>query len=816
MMIDRKKVAGLTLALGVCLTAGASTRFDRETAGALWQDGLFLGDGATGVMAYAPGHLEWLVNRHDVVDARVFDMKYTPHDEVMACVRTNAGHSVAFLDGDERRSIKGPADGDRLTVSMSAAILRVRFWGGVGWSMPSLPETRQSLDTQTGELTETMRSPSLCPQAVSLVERSRDTFAVKVSDPQDPDRIVVIEFGRPDDHRLDLLPFSWKEDDGIVSFEQGLPGGGSYAVALAAKGELRFLGKNVCIRTRISELNELFLAVRTNRDGADPRLEAVRTVRFAAEAGFARLREDNRRWWTDFWAEGGRATFASDDAVDTRWHYALYALAAQFGRAPMPALNGLTYGPLGGGNPGNGSNCYVHDQNVQIPMMPFFPLNRARFVRPFLETYALGMAEIRRHTREVFGVDGACLPLNMNPFGFENPTSSYRFTLCGSAYSGLVLAQAWRYSRDEALLKEMYPVLREFVRFYVATGSYDAQGGWHTLWSVPPEIFTGSHDDTATVACLKPCLETAVEAATRFGCDAVECAEWKRILAHYPQIAVHPDGGWWCGPEIPSDHYMYGGHLFYPFFPAEADTRRDRAERTLRYVRDYAIEMSYETKEPHPVHEWSAFYQGMTKLRLYGGACGWETMKAFDAAFGKPSGLFSHNPIIVTDLTPAQMAANVARAPKLMRRDPEGKVVEWPRRGPDDLTYSARSKALVPPVLEGAAAFLMMSTETLLQSWENEIRLFPAVPKNFTGSFENFRTKGGAVVSAAMEKGRIVSCRVHTADGSVPVVTADGVRLELARKPGCFEYVADGIHPEGGAQRVIAEITARKILNQKE
>ena len=787
-MTDRLKFFACSLFLAVSLSTIGATVFHRETAGAIWQDGLFLGDGATGVMASAPGHLEWLVNRHDVVDARVFDMKYTPHDEVMACVRTNAGHSVAFLDGAERRSIKGPADGDRLTVSMSAAILRVRFWGGVGWSMPSLPETRQSLDTQTGEMTEAMRSPSLCPQAVSLVERSRDVLAVKVSDPKDPDRTVVVEFGRPDDHRLDLLPFAWKEDGDVVSFEQALPGGGSFAVALAVKGEVRVLGKNVCVRTRMSELDEIFLTVRTSRDAADPRMEAVRAVRSAVEEGFARVREDNRRWWADFWAEGGRATFASDEAIDTRWHYALYALAAQFGRAPMPALNGLTYGPLGGGNPGNGSNCYVHDQNVQIPMLPFFPLNRARFVRPFLETYAAGMAEIRRHTREIFGVDGACLPLNMNPFGFENPTSSYRYTLCGSAYSGLVLAQAWRYSRDEALLREMYPVLREFVRFYVATGSYDERGGWHTLWSVPPEIFTGSRDDTATVACLRPCLETAVEAATRFSCDTAECAEWKRVLAHYPKIAVHSDGGWWCGPDVPDDHYMYGGHLFYPFFPAECDLDRERAERTLRYVRDYAIEMSYETDEPHPVHEWSAFYQGMAKLRLHGGTVGWETMKAFDAAFAKPNGLFSHNPIIVTDLTPERIAANLARAPKLMRRDPFGNVIEWPRRGPDDLTYSASSKALVPPVLEGAAAFLLLATETLLQSWDGEIRLFPAVPKDFSGSFEGFRAKGGAVVSAAMEKGRLVTCTVRETGNVLPVVMWGGRRLRPVRGPESLEY----------------------------
>ncbi len=70
----------------------------------------------------------------------------------------------------------------------------------------------------------------------------------------------------------------------------------------------------------------------------------------------------------------------------------------------------------------------------------------------------------------------------------------------------------------------------------------------------------------------------------RFGVDESERTLWRDILAHYPKFARHPQGGWWCGPEIPDDHYMYGGHLFYPFFPAEADTDRETARRTLDYT----------------------------------------------------------------------------------------------------------------------------------------------------------------------------------------------------------------------------------------
>ena len=76
-----------------------------------------------------------------------------------------------------------------------------------------------------------------------------------------------------------------------------------------------------------------------------------------------------------------------------------------------------------------------------------------------------------------------------------------------------MLAQAWWYSHDESLLREMYPLLKKFIRFYTETMTKDADGTYHFIWSVPPEIFTGSRDDTTTIACLKPCLEVAVEAA---------------------------------------------------------------------------------------------------------------------------------------------------------------------------------------------------------------------------------------------------------------------------------------------------------------
>ena len=70
-------------------------------------------------------------------------------------------------------------------------------------------------------------------------------------------------------------------------------------------------------------------------------------------------------------------------------------------------------------------------------------------------------------------------------------------------------------------------------------------------------------------------------------------------------------------------------------------------------------------------------------------------------------------------------------------------MVSFGRSGPNDLAYSDDCKSLVAPVLEGGAAFLLLASEALCQSWGGEIRIFPAVPKGFSGCSNSVRNAFG-------------------------------------------------------------------------
>ena len=65
-----------------------------------WMDGLFIGNGNLGVVAYAPGHLEWILNKVDVFDPtynEALSKKILPHAEVMQHVQDSSIKNSLFM-----------------------------------------------------------------------------------------------------------------------------------------------------------------------------------------------------------------------------------------------------------------------------------------------------------------------------------------------------------------------------------------------------------------------------------------------------------------------------------------------------------------------------------------------------------------------------------------------------------------------------------------------------------------------------------------------------------------------------------------------
>lgn len=752
-----------------------------EEAGARWQDGLILGNGDLGVIGYAPYGLEWILNKVDIFDGRVSPIKQTPHRQVMERFFKEHHTTVTFLKEWEAHPVnpKPPQ-----VVAQTAGVMRLCFGPDGGWCAPSPHRVRQRLCLWEGELYYELDAHLSHPRLRCFVPRNRNLFCLRLENIGCSDWEHFVELWRPQDDYLKNP--EWETGSGSLVLKQIMPhGDAGYAIALRvvprqeSKTEGLFSRYNDpgSIKPRVetgehskffagiqqSGCADIFVSIHTSYESPDPVKSALAEVKKAAVLTFPGLERENQRWWKNYWQKGW-ADFGRHNEIQKYWTFGLYETACNYGKAPVPGLSGLWYGPTRAprSGVGCGASTYFHDQNIQIPAMPFFATNRSEFVIPFADTYLNVLPELKRHTRRLFGRQGVCLPLMMNQLGKDVPAKEYRYTLCGSAYSGIILVWAWRYTRDKKLLKEkLYPLLREFVRYYADAMTLGADGRYHLDWSIPPEIFTMTRDDTATLGMLKPCLETAIEAGELFRCDASERKQWQDILLHYPEIAIQSRGGFWGGPDIPDDHYCHGAHLLYPFFPGESmidKAGKKIAARTVDYIENYSIDRSYADVAGRWHHKycWSWLLTTVTIMRLGRREKGWPALYDFLRLFAKPNGLFAHNPAMVID--PKITETNLKNMPARTIRSWNGNLgnlAGWVSTDHGWATsLNSNIKRLVTPAKEGNGAFLFAATEALLQSYGGIIRLFPGVPAGFSGQFHHFLAQGGFEVSAEMRNGK--------------------------------------------------------------
>ena len=759
-----------------------------------WRDGLLLGNGNLAAVAYAPGHLEYVINKVDVFDPTQEEgmlKKIIPHEEFLKRIRRMEPKNTLFLNKLEDAPLKRKRHRDTL----SCAVLRLSSWYGIGWSAPPVPVTKRKLSLYDGVLEEEMDSHNLHLRVKMFIPRDREVIAMRLSGTSGNGPLPhILELVRPSDDRL-RAPVWHTEKENFLAFTQALPGNRIfYTIAVCflpreGQSPRSAAGKDRCGVLEQTGDVDLFLAVKTGKNADRTYCEAVKELEEAKKLTFEDLEKANKAWWHAYWNKGAFASFGKYADLQKYYTFSLYEIACAYGKAPMPGLNGMAYGPLTERVPGVGCQGYAHDQNAQISALGCIPANHAELIHAFADTYLNAAKVLKKNTKKTFGCDGIYIPLSANQLGRECPTRSYRYTLCGSAYTGMVLCYAWNYTRDKTLLREkLYPLLREFVIFYSRIMHKGKDGKYHLDWSVPPEIFSLTRDELSTLALFKLCLETAIEASWILGEDEKLRPQWEELLLNYPPMPKRPDGAYWCGPDIPLNHFFYGGHTLYPFFPAAIENDLSAAKKTLKFIEEEAVERSFADWNDnfHMNHDWSVFITTAANLRAGNREKGWKGVHRFLELFGKENGLFSHDPILIGPVRESEEnekrnafrlyrnQIDAERKP-LHKDDPNISHVSCVTENPD-------AKRLAPAVLEGNSAFLFLASETLLQSHGSKIRLFPGVPEDFTGEFVSFLAQGGFQVDAKMHEGKILYAKIRSLQGgSFALANLDGKTFSLKK-----------------------------------
>jgi alpha-L-fucosidase 2 len=467
----------------------------------------------------------------------------------------------------------------------------------------------------------------------------------------------------------------------------------------------------------------------TSKESSDPLETARRRCESALEDGPEPLLESHRKWWASYWDQA--SVSVPNPVIERQWYLDTYKFGAA-ARSDTPPIT--LQGPWTADNmkipPWKGD--YHHDLNTELCYWPAYSGNRLDGASGFVAWLWDTKETARAWTHRFFALPGLNVPMTAD-LNQEQIGGWHQYT--HSATTGAWLAHHfylhWRYSMDRDFLRRRaYPWLRDVSVFLEAVTETGRDGKRTLPLSSSPEI----NDDRLAawfpsitnydLALIRWNLQTTAELAEELG-RTDDANRWRAVLAEMPELAIDAESGKLL---VARDYPVAASHRHFSHLMAIHPLGLIRWENGPQ---DQAvIEASLADLENKGTAWWTGYsFAWLANLaaRARDGDSAAEALEIFAEAFCLRNSFHCNG-------------------------DQSGK-------GYSNFRYR-------PFTLEGNFAAAAGLQEMLLQSYSGTIRVFPAIPTNWSDvSFKTLRAEGAFLVSASRQAGVVESAEILSEKG---------------------------------------------------
>ena len=312
----------------------------------------------------------------------------------------------------------------------------------------------------------------------------------------------------------------------------------------------------------------LYLASSTSNRSSDPASAVLAILDAAQESGYEAIKTAHIG---DFSSLMNRSTLdlgpAPDETTDVRLAKAasgerdpsLAALYYQFGRylivsggrQDSSALNlqgiwNADFMPMW-------DSKYTININLQMNYWPVETCNLPELHLPLMDLLKTMQSPGRKTAAEMYGMRGMVCHHNTDYYGDCAPQDLYMAAMpwvTGSAWLGLHVWEHYLYTGDEAVLREMYPILKDMAVFY-EDYLLDVNGKLLTCPSVSPENRYLLPDGSDTPVCASPAMDNQILREFFGACirisrllkiDTDRIAVWQDIIDRLSQDQIGSKG----------------------------------------------------------------------------------------------------------------------------------------------------------------------------------------------------------------------------------------------------------------------------------